>query len=419
MRPSVSTPSTSQERKRTRRARASSSASHQIDSRAKQVVQVHAPDQRAGVVHDDELRDLRRRLHQHRRNRRRGDPLRSCAACASSIPRRRVASRSPPLTQAAAQIAVGEDARDAPVVVGDDRHAHALAAHLDDRFGERRAYAARAARASPVRMTSATRVSNRRPSVPPGCERAKSSTENPRASSSASASASPSASAAVVLAVGARPSGHASASTAASRCTSADCASELCSLPVSAIELRALALEVRRQQHELVGFAGIRQHDDDVVRRDHAEVAVRRLRPDARRTPACRSMRAWRRACARRAPTCRCRTRRRGPCIEASARLRRRTVRRAALQAPRSRAPRCRARCGRAPARAARRRRSGLGIARIAAQARLSGHRAKYTAALPRSPVATRWIAARPRAPGVLTLGATRRDAIRCRIRCC
>ena len=88
--------------------------------------------------------------------------------------------------------------------------------------------------AAPVRMTSATRVSRRRPSVPPGCERAKSSAENPRASSSASASASPSASAAVVLAVGARPSGQASASTAASRCRSAACASELCSLPVSA-----------------------------------------------------------------------------------------------------------------------------------------------------------------------------------------
>ena len=89
--------------------------------------------------------------------------------------------------------------------------------------------------AAPVRITSATRVSKRRPSAPPGCERAKSSAEKPRASSSASASASPSASAAVVLAVGARPSGHASSSTAASRCTSAACASELCSLPVSAM----------------------------------------------------------------------------------------------------------------------------------------------------------------------------------------
>ena len=56
--------------------------------------------------------------------------------------------------------------------------------------------------ASPLTITSRTRVSRRRPSGPPGCERAKSSTEKPRASSSASASASPSASVAVVLAVG-------------------------------------------------------------------------------------------------------------------------------------------------------------------------------------------------------------------------
>ena len=48
------------------------------------------------------------------------------------------------------------------------------------------------------------------------------------------ASASPSASAALVLAVGARPSGQASTSTAASRCTSAACASDEFSLPVSA-----------------------------------------------------------------------------------------------------------------------------------------------------------------------------------------
>ena len=88
--------------------------------------------------------------------------------------------------------------------------------------------------ASPLTMTSRTRVSRRRPIGPPGCERAKSSTEKPRASSSAIASASPSASVAVVLAVGARPSGQASASTAASRCTSAACASDDCSLPVSA-----------------------------------------------------------------------------------------------------------------------------------------------------------------------------------------
>ena len=118
------------------------------------------------------------------------------------------------LTQAAAQIAVGEDSRDTrphrrstivmpmPLLLISTIASASVAV-----CGTR-------GTASPVRMTSRTRVSSRRPSAPPGCERAKSSTENPRASSSASASASPSASAAVVLAVGARPSGHASASTA-------------------------------------------------------------------------------------------------------------------------------------------------------------------------------------------------------------
>src|SRR6202049_263192 len=91
--------------------------------------------------------------------------------------------------------------------------------------------------ATPVRMTSRTWVRSLRPSEPPGCERAKSSTEKPRASSKVSASASPSASAAVVLAVGASPSGQASVSTLASRCTSAANASDDCSLPVSAINL--------------------------------------------------------------------------------------------------------------------------------------------------------------------------------------
>ena len=43
-------------------------------------------------------------------------------------------------------------------------------------------------------------------------------------------------------------------------------------------DLRALALQMRRQQHELVGLAGIRKHHHDVAGRDHAEVAVRGFR---------------------------------------------------------------------------------------------------------------------------------------------
>ena len=84
-------------------------------------------------------------------------------------------------------------------------------------------------------MTSPTWVSRRRPSAPPGCERAKSSAAKPRASSRATASASPSASAAVVLAVGARFSGQASSATAASRWASAWRASGESDLPVIAI----------------------------------------------------------------------------------------------------------------------------------------------------------------------------------------
>ena len=88
---------------------------------------------------------------------------------------------------------------------------------------------------SPVCITSLIRSSRRRPRLPAGCERAKSSEVNPRASSKAMASASPSTSAAVVLVVGARPSGQASQLMLPSRCTSACRASEEPGLPVIAI----------------------------------------------------------------------------------------------------------------------------------------------------------------------------------------
>ena len=88
---------------------------------------------------------------------------------------------------------------------------------------------------SPACITSLILSSRRRPRLPAGCERAKSSEVKPRASSSAIASASPSTSAAVVLVVGARPSGQASFVMLPSRCTSAWLASEEPGLPVSAI----------------------------------------------------------------------------------------------------------------------------------------------------------------------------------------
>ena len=74
-------------------------------------------------------------------------------------------------------------------------------------------------------IMSAMRNSSFRPSVPPGCEKAKSSALKPRASRSAIAIASPRTSVTVVLVVGARFSGHASRVTPMSRLAVAACAS--------------------------------------------------------------------------------------------------------------------------------------------------------------------------------------------------
>src|SRR5450830_532418 len=89
--------------------------------------------------------------------------------------------------------------------------------------------------ASPLRITSRTCVSRRRPSAPPGWERAKSSSMKPRASSNETASASPMAKVAVVLAVGARFSVQASWSTPTFRWTADRRARLESSLPVMAI----------------------------------------------------------------------------------------------------------------------------------------------------------------------------------------
>ena len=63
---------------------------------------------------------------------------------------------------------------------------------------------------SPVCIKCFTCNNKRLPKAPAGCERAKSSEVNPRASNNATANASPKAKVAVVLDVGARPKGHAS-----------------------------------------------------------------------------------------------------------------------------------------------------------------------------------------------------------------
>ena len=93
-------------------------------------------------------------------------------------------------------------------------------------------------RSAPLCITSVMCSSRRRPRLPAGCERAKSSAVKPRASSRATASASPIASEAVVLEVGARASGQASWSTFTSRCTSAALARLDWGRPV--IEIRGL-----------------------------------------------------------------------------------------------------------------------------------------------------------------------------------
>ena len=99
------------------------------------------------------------------------------------------------------------------VAVDDAGHAEPLGRHLAQRVDHRAPRPSRSGISSPVCISSSTR-SSRRPRAPPGWRAAKSSARKPRRSSSATASASPSASAAVVLAVGARPSGHASSRNA-------------------------------------------------------------------------------------------------------------------------------------------------------------------------------------------------------------
>ena len=111
---------------------------------------------------------------------------------------------------------------------------------------------------SPVRITSSTCSNRRRPEVPPGCERAKSSSVKPRASSTATASASPIASVAVVLAVGARLCGQASSGTLTSS-TDARRFAERRLRPAGHRDQRhAQALDDGQDRDQLGGFAGVR-----------------------------------------------------------------------------------------------------------------------------------------------------------------
>ena len=131
--------------------------------------------------------------------------------------------------------------------------------------------------ASPLRIRSTTCISSFLPRLPPGCERAKSSSRKPRASSSATASASPSAICAVVLAVGARLSGHASWSTALETTMSAWRPRLLSTWPVIAISVDAEALDRRHDGGDLVALARVGDREDDVAGGHHAEIAVARF----------------------------------------------------------------------------------------------------------------------------------------------
>lgn len=87
-------------------------------------------------IDDDELRDLRRSLHQlHAVDREtvRTDHTRVSRHELGHSRGARVADAA----ETAPQIAVGEDARDPSLGVDDDRHAHAFSAHLDHGCSER------------------------------------------------------------------------------------------------------------------------------------------------------------------------------------------------------------------------------------------------------------------------------------------
>ena len=113
---------------------------------------------------------------------------------------------------------------------------------------------------------------------------------------------------------------------------------------------------MRRQQHELVGLAGIGQHQHDVVRRDHPEVAVRRfggMHEERRRAGRRQRRGELARDVARLADAGHDDA---AAAVRGSASPRRRTARRAARRDARSHSLRSRARRGRGRARAANRR---------------------------------------------------------------
>ena len=127
--------------------------------------------------------------------------------------------------------------------------------------------------ASPVCMRSRTNFSIA-PSLPPGWKLAKSSAVKPRPSSSAIASASPIAACISDEVVGARLCGQASRAFGSSSTMSAASPSEEAAFEVTAIIGMREAAGIIDEVLHLRLLAGPRQRDDDVVRRDHAEIAM-------------------------------------------------------------------------------------------------------------------------------------------------
>ena len=178
--------------------------------------------------------------------------------------------------EAAPQVAVGEDAGDAPVGVDDRRHAHALAAHLDDRVGERRGD-----RRHRKRRAGAHDVADAREQAPP--ERAAGMRAREVLRGEPARVEQRQRERVAQRERGGRARRRREAQRAGLG-VDRRVEVQVRGLRERALlvagqrdELRALALQVRHEHHEFVGLAGVRQHDHDVVGRDHPEVAVRRL----------------------------------------------------------------------------------------------------------------------------------------------
>ena len=185
----------------------------------------------------------------------------------------------------------------------------------------------------------------------------------PRRVSSATASASPSAICIVVLVVGARPIGQASAAAGSSSATSAACASVSSARAVIADQRQAEAARMRDQVGQLRGLAGVGQRQHRIARHDHAEIAVRGLgRVDEQRGRAGGGEGGGDLA-RRHGPTCPCRRPRRGRRRPPAGRRRGRSRRPARRPAPQPGG------LGRSTARATSRSRRGRGRPGSAAHA--------------------------------------------------